>query len=301
MSLPRFVVFGDALTDFIRQPDDRWQACPGGAGLNLARIAAGLGLSAAFAGAISDDYFGLQLAHEATTAGLDTRFLQRLPHTPLLAMVPATEPPQYFFVGDNSADLHFDPAALPDGWMEAARIACFGGISLARPPLADRLLAIAGQLAARGTLIAFDPNFRLPMRAADYPARFAAMAALSDFVKVSEEDLAGLFPDADEARALDRLQALAPKAQILLTRGASGLSLISQGQVSHANALPVSVRDTLGCGDAAFGGWLASRLMQPEASATDQMQLARACAACCAEQHGFHAPTLAQVAARLND
>ena len=66
-----------------------------------------------------------------------------------------THPPKYYFIGDDSADLHFDVAALPEGWEKAVRWAHFGCISLARQPLADRLVATAEDDNARADLLAF--------------------------------------------------------------------------------------------------------------------------------------------------
>lgn len=45
------------------------------------------------------------------------RFLQRAAKPPLLAMVHQTNPPRYSFVGEDSADLAFDPALLPPDWL----------------------------------------------------------------------------------------------------------------------------------------------------------------------------------------
>lgn len=42
--------------------------------------------------------------------------------SPHLNLVVSKQPPDYFFIGDNSADLAFDPADLPDGALDAAEI-----------------------------------------------------------------------------------------------------------------------------------------------------------------------------------
>ena len=143
---PRFAAFGEALTDFVRQGDDVWRSVPGGAPWNVARAMAAFGVASAFGGAISRDCFGDALWQASLEARLDTRSVQRVDKSPLLAMVHATHPPQYFFVGDDSADLHFDVDALPDEWLASLRWALFGGISLAREPLSGRLLALAERL-----------------------------------------------------------------------------------------------------------------------------------------------------------
>lgn len=52
-----------------------------------------------------------ELAERSKAAGLDMRFLQRLDADPLVAIVPSSHPPRYFFAGE--ADLHFDVQKTP--------------------------------------------------------------------------------------------------------------------------------------------------------------------------------------------
>src|SRR5919197_3285769 len=139
----RFVVFGEALTDFIREEDGRWRAVPGGSPWNVARAAARLGVTTGYAGAVSRDLFGDELLRLTREAGLDLRFTQQVDRSPLLAMVVSRDPPRYFFVGDDSADLHFDLAALPASWLHDADVVHFGSLSLAREPHAARLVDLA--------------------------------------------------------------------------------------------------------------------------------------------------------------
>jgi fructokinase len=295
MNFPRYVVFGEALTDFILQPDQRWIACPGGSCWNVARAGARCGVPTAFAGTVSQDVFGDALFSQAQQAGLDMRFMRQLPHTPLLAMVPSTRPPQYFFVGDDSADLHFDPAALPAGWMDAVEIAHFGCISLARQPLAGRLLQVARELAAAGKRIAFDPNFRSPMADPAYRATLVEMASMAHFIKVSDEDLTGLFPGRDVRTGLAELRRLAPRAALLLTRGAEGMTLFQDGRQSDQRVFAVDVKDTVGCGDTAMGGWMASQLLYPDADPAWHLRYAAASAACTAAHDGAYPPSAEEV------
>ncbi|WP_028451390.1 carbohydrate kinase family protein [Chitinilyticum aquatile] len=294
-TLPRCVVFGEALTDFILQKDGRWLAQPGGACWNVARVVARQGASTGFAGAVSSDLFGQQLFDEAAAAGIDTRFMQQLPYSPLLAMVPSGNPPQYFFVGDDSADLHFDPAALPVGWRDAASVLHFGCISLARQPLAGVLLAEACNAKAAGKYIAFDPNWRIAMQHPTYRGTMVVMCKLADFIKVSDEDLHGMFPGLSVPAALAELRALAPLATILLTRGAEGMMLFDRSGLWEQSSLPVHVADTVGCGDAVMGTWLAQRILAPDAEPRSVLQRAAACAALVAGRAGAYAPTAAEL------
>ena len=177
--LPQFISFGEALTDLIRRGEDSWVSVPGGAPWNVARVMACFGVSSAFGGAIGRDCFSDVLYRASEQAGLDLRFLQRPDKSPLLAIVHETHPPKYFFVGDDSADLHFDVSAMPEGWERAVRWAHFGCISLARQPLGDRLVGLAESLHASGVRISYDPNYRATMDER-YDPTLARMMAIAD-------------------------------------------------------------------------------------------------------------------------
>ena len=298
-NFPRYVVFGEALTDMLRQEDGRWLSVPGGACWNVARVGAKLGVPTAFAGAVSNDLFGEQLDNEGTAAGLDRRFLQRINAAPLLAMVASQHPPQYFFIGNDSADLHFDPMQLPQGWREAAEIVHFGGISLMRKPLSTKLVAEAIATKAAGKRIAFDPNFRSMAATADYAETFRAIASIATYIKISDDDLLGIFPKLKPAEGLATLREIAPTAQILLTRGAMGMTLFSGKEVVEQAAFTVFVEDTVGCGDAAMGGWMASVLLHPTADNAVHLQVSAATAALAATRAGPYPPSAEEVDALL--
>lgn len=259
---PLMLCAGEALTDMIHQGDEHWVSRVGGSTWNVARALAALGEPTAFAGAISRDRFGDALWAASEAVGLDLRLTQRVDRSPLLAVVEGGEPPRYFFIGDDSADLHFDPDGLPAGWPDALRWAHFGGISLAREPLAAKLVTLARQLKGRGVAISFDPNYRKLMDER-YTPTLEAMATLADVIKVSDDDLRGLFPGLGLDEALLRLRAFNPGAMCLLTRGGQGASLFKGGQQVDARAPKVDVVDTVGAGDASVAGLLHSLARHP--------------------------------------
>jgi fructokinase len=260
---PLMLCAGEALTDMIHQGGEQWVSRVGGSVWNVARALAVLGEPTAFAGAVSRDRFGDALWAASEAVGLDLRLMQRVERSPLLAVVEQGEPPHYFFIGDDSADLHFDPAALPDGWPDALRWAHFGGISLARQPLASNLVALAERLKARGVAISYDPNYRNLMDER-YAPTLQRMAALADLIKVSDDDLRGLFPGLGLDQAMQRLRALNPSAMVLLTRGGHGASLFRGTQRCDARAPQVTVVDTVGAGDASAAGLLHSLARHPD-------------------------------------
>ncbi|MBV8627344.1 MAG: carbohydrate kinase, partial [Paraburkholderia sp.] len=278
---PLFVSAGDILTDLVRTDDSRWLSVPGGAGWNVARAVARLGLRTASVGAIGKDYFSDAIWNASVVADLDMRFMQRVDRSPLLAVVHETHPPTYFFMGDNSADLAFDPALLPAGWMDQVRWAHFGCISLVRQPLGDTLAHLASDLRARGVKISYDPNYRNLMEHG-YEPILRKMSALADLIKVSDEDLRLIFKTSDEASALAQLRALNPAATVLVTRGPETSTLYVGDTAFEARPPRVSVADTVGAGDASIGGLLFSLIQTPQRSLKEHLAfaLASGAAAC---------------------
>jgi fructokinase len=322
-ALPQFVAAGEALTDLIRSDGDRWVSQTGGSTWNVARAMASLGVATGFAGAISCDWFGDALFAASRAGGLDLRFLQRVARSPLLAIVYQTAPPQYSFIGDNSADLAFDPAKLPANWQTAAKWVHFGGISLARAPLAGTLIALAEELKQAGVRISYDPNFRNLMTA-EYDPVLKRMAQLADVIKVSDEDLCGLFRiDSRQAAregglgerlgsgldtALDTLRSFNPDAAVLLTLGARGATMLVGRRQWHAAPPHVEVIDTVGAGDAGVAGLIyaliresAEGLSFQERNWSDHLQFSVASGTAACLNAGAVPPQLAQVESLLKD
>lgn len=298
--LPQVLSFGEALTDLIRSGPQSWNSLCGGAPWNVAAALAALGLPSAFGGAISSCVFGQALWQASEAAGLDLRFLQQQPpeRPPLLAVVHELSPPQYFFIGEGAADLFFAPAALPKGWREAARWAHFGGISLVREPLAKRLLNLAEELKEQGVRISYDPNFRLLMDSR-YDATLERMSRLADVIKVSDEDLCGLFRCSQPEVGLAQLRAWNPQALLMLTRGAEGAELFHPEGSCRLRPPALKVVDTVGAGDASMAGLLYSLISAPETEPERHLRWAVAAASAACEQAGACRPGVAQIEAML--
>ncbi|ADV67369.1 carbohydrate kinase family protein [Deinococcus maricopensis] len=295
--LPLIVSAGEALTDLVTAGGDLWRAHPGGAGWNVARAAARLGVPAAFAGAVGDDNFGDDLARASADAGLDLRFLQRVPRPTLMAVVHQLTPPAYRFLGEGSADLAFDADTLPDGWWAAAKWLHLGGISLTRAPLADALVTLMHAARARGVRVSFDPNARTPHRDPATRPVFEEVLRHADLLKFSDEDLAFFYPDVSEDDALRAVRGLNARAPLILTRGPHGATLVMPAGRADLPAALVTVADTVGAGDALIAGALAHAVQHEAQTWVEHLRYGlRAAAAACARP-GAYAPTAADVAA----
>jgi fructokinase len=299
MTSPNFPVFvsaGEALTDLIIEDPitQRWVAKVGGSTWNVARVVTHLGISSAFAGAISNDIFGDALQAASEEAKLDLRFLQRPNKSPLLAIVHQTNPPKYFFVGDDSADLHFDASLLPQDWEKHVKWVHFGGISLARQPLASKLIALAEWLKKVGVSISFDPNFRALMDE-KYDPTLHRMTELADVIKVSDEDLEGLFRSKDLATSFATMRKWNPNATFLYTKGEGGASLHIGNDEWHAKVPKVEVIDTVGAGDASIAALLYSFMYQTNSKPEDHLRFAVAAGAAACTGAGASPPSIAAI------
>ena len=295
LPLPGLIVFGEALTDFVRTGEDAWTSVAGGACWNVARVTSTLGIGTAWAGAVSDDLFGVDIVTKSRIAGLDMRYLQVAPKPPLIAMVHQLDPPSYFFLGTDTADLAFDDSALPTGWDEACTHAHFGCISLVREPLGTRLRAIARRLSSMGVKISFDPNCRNLM-GAGYPEMFEELARIAWVIKVSEEDIRHIYPALGTTQALARIREVSPSACLLHTDGAQGMTLYTpQGDAYAQPVFKVAVSDTIGAGDASIGGLLASVISRPDADWKQHVRFAAATASAACTRAGAHAPGISEV------
>ncbi len=301
-NFPQFICPGEALTDMIRTGQDQWQSLVGGSTWNVARSLAKLGLTTGFAGGISMDLFGDALYAASEQAGLDLRLIQRFHRSPLLAIVGETSPPNYFFIGDNSADLYFAPHDLPIGWDQDLQWAHFGGISLAREPLASTLIGLAQRLKQQGVKISYDPNFRNLMNAR-YDATLRTMCALADVIKVSDDDLHGLFRTEnsphDSDSAFLTLRSFNPDAIVLFTCGAAGASLHVGDESWSARPPKIQVVDTVGAGDASIAGLLYSLFTSEKTGAQKSWQqhlaFSVAAGAAASMAAGAQAPSVEQI------
>ena len=98
---------------------------------------------------------------------------------------------------------------------------------------------------------------------ANYDPMLLRMASVADLIKVSEQDLRGLFRTDNEAGALLRLRAMNPAAACLYTRGAEGATLSVGEQSWRATPPQFTVVDTVGAGDCSLAGLLCSLMREP--------------------------------------
>ena len=236
---------------------------PGGAPANVLAMAAKLGVKARLCAVVGSDNFGTFLIESMLAAGIDTRFISRTARArTTLAFVDLDErnDRSFTFYRKPGADILLTDAGIPDAAMEGCGVYHFSGVSLTDEPARGAVLRAARRAKEMGLLVSFDPNYRpfLWPQAAQARQAFEEGMRCADIIKVSEEEVAFLLGQENAAQGAAEL-AKQYDALVLASCGARGaLAANPSGLLGRAEALPVTVADTTGAGDAFLGTILAA-------------------------------------------
>jgi fructokinase len=256
------VVCGEALIDLVpvaRGEEPTYVARAGGSSFNVAMGLGRLGAPVGFLGRLSTDPFGQMLRRRLLADGVDCRFVGEGDEPSTLAIVhlEAGAEPVYAFHGEGTADRLVRVEDLPAELPPQVTALHFGSISMVREPGASAFEALMRRERGRRVLT-LDPNVRpsLVGERSAYVARLESWVALADLVKVSQADLAWLYPAAaPDAVAADWLSR--GPGLVVVTRGHGGAFALTAGGRVDVKGTPVPVSDTIGAGDAFTSGLLA--------------------------------------------
>ena len=244
------LVVGESLIDIVRGGDGSTTEFPGGSAANVAVALARLDREVRFATSWGDDERGRVLAEWLAR---DRVSLATDPYA-----VARTSTALATLGSDGKATYEFDLAwrlnPLADGPPPLVVHTCSLGAVL--QPGAGDVVAMLEQLREVAT-ISYDVNARPAITGTgpELVARVEVVAALSDVVKASDEDLAALYGDADPVAGAKRLLALGPAA-VVITRGPYGATWLTAAQEVDVAAVPVVVADTIAAGDTFCAGLL---------------------------------------------
>ena len=244
-------VCGEVLIDLIPGADGVRIGHVGGGPANTAKALARLGQDVQFIAGISTDEDGVAARKELLEdeVKLDLALTSDKPTCLAIVSLTSNGSASYEFKIAGTATFDFSLDWLPDPARYKPNVLHIGTLATVIAPGADVLYDWALRVAEFAPIV-FDPNIR-PAVLADrdlYEAAVEKWAAISSVIKVSDDDLAWLYPGQNyedvAARWISDGAAL-----VVVTRGAEGIiGFTSKGSVQVAGA-KITVADTVGAGD----------------------------------------------------
>ncbi|MCF6326726.1 MAG: carbohydrate kinase [Devosiaceae bacterium] len=258
---------GEALIDFLPAKTldgaSAFQPHTGGSIYNVAIAIGRLGRNVGYLGGISKDFFGQMLLDGLKSSNVDLGLVAVSERPTTLAFVKLINgQAQYAFVDEGSAGRMIVPEQFAD-LPKTVTAMHFGSFSLINDPGASTYEKLAKNN-SENLVISIDPNIRptLVKDRASYLQRLERMIALADIIKISDEDLRWIYPDANENLSSEELVAKKWIEQgaklVVITRGKDGASAWTSRHKVFQPAIEAKFCDSVGAGDTFSAGILAS-------------------------------------------
>lgn len=265
----RVLVVGEALVDVVPDADGTPRDLPGGSPANVAIALGRLGRDVRLVTLLGDDERGALVRRWLEASGVQVlaRPTGSGRTSSAVVTLDASGAASYVF------DLDWELTEVPDDDCEVLHV---GSIATVLEPGADVVLEAVRARRGRA-LVSLDPNARpaiTPDRTGP-AARVEELVALSDVVKVSDEDLHWLHPGVDPVATATRWATTGP-GLVVVTRGGDGaVAVRPDGTTLEVPGVPVRVADTVGAGDT-FSGVLVDALLGLGVSGAGAAQALRA-------------------------
>lgn len=257
------LVAGENVIDLVPAPGGQLRPTCGGGPANVAVALARRGVPTALVGSVGGDHFGRQVWRRHIATGVRRDYLERteLSSTLALAVVDEDGNAAFDFWTTGTADFAWSDKELPQPDPNRIDVIHFGSLAAYIEPSA-RIIEDWINRSRRAVPVSFDPNIRLSaMGEADrVKERTERLVGLSDLVRVSERDLAQIYPDTDVDKVAYEWLELGPHL-VVVTLGDAGSVAFHKKHVTEMAAPQVEIADTIGAGDTFTSGvlgWLTS-------------------------------------------
>lgn len=267
-------VGGENLIDYVTR-DGASVGHPGGSPFNVAMALGRQGVDVSYVSPISTDEWGDLLAERLVESGVRLSGGRRPEPTTMARVTVADGIPTYRFERSGTAERMVTEAGLRAAIPDSAIALHTGSLTLTDGPDAAVWEAVCAACHAGGRVVSLDPNVRLSVIADvdAYRARIQRMCRAVHVLKLSDEDLEGLYPDTSAEDAIAALRSGSSARVIVLTRGGDGCAAWLGEDHIELPAAPVSrIVDTVGAGDTftatLLAGLLDGGFLSPDGLAT---------------------------------
>jgi fructokinase len=223
----------------------------GGGPANTAKALARLGYPVDFIDGISSDAYGVsarkELEHDGV--GLSLALSSDRPTCTATVTLDTAGSASYEFLIDGTATFDFNSSWLPDPERLKPSVLHIGTLVTIVEPASTVLYGWAVKTGEFAPIV-FDPNVRTSVvddRAA-YCAAVEKWVEISSVVKLSDDDLAWLYPD-ESADEVAKRWINGGTSLVVVTRGAHGIIGYTENGFEEVAGAKVTVVDTVGAGD----------------------------------------------------
>ncbi len=267
--MPTIAVVGEVVADAVLPPDGIEDGAahltvhPGGGPANFAVTVARLGSTARFAGRLSTGALGDLCRAKLEASGVDLSASESAtePATLAIAKLDDSGAASYEFYTTGTADWAWTDetlAPLIDGPFpddERPVAVHTGTLALALQP-SGRVIENLLFRARTALTVSVDPNLRTQLVPVEtYRGVIDRWAALSDIVRLSEDDLDQLWPGWSPEQAAAHLHGMGVPL-VVVSLGAAGAFASLRGDQVRVPIAPTVLVDTVGAGDSFHGGML---------------------------------------------
>ncbi|MBB6004415.1 carbohydrate kinase family protein [Arcicella rosea] len=251
---PTIICFGEMLWDIL--PTGK-QA--GGAPMNVAVQLKNLGLNPSVISRVGDDELGEELIQFIIEKGLSTELIQH-GKTHLTGVVKANVSDENEVTYKIVHPVAWDYIQVDDTLIEAVEnsdVFIFGSLSARSEQTAQTL----NTLLEKAKFKVFDVNLRTPFYT---PELVLSYLKIANMVKMNEQELIQIATWCEESTTLETaMKSIAKRFDIqtlCVTLGANGAILLKDDIFYQNEGFPVTVKDTIGSGDAFLAGLLKNLL-----------------------------------------
>lgn len=239
-------VAGEVLIDILPSG-----AVVGGGPANTAKALSRLGYEVDFIDGISSDAFGVRARRELTHdgVGLELSLNSDKPTCTATVVLDSSGAAQYEFFINDTATFDFDTLWLPDPERLKPSVLHIGTLATVIEPGAGALFDWAVHVGEFAPIV-YDPNIRPSVigNRETYCASVDKWVAISSIVKVSDEDIAWLYPEESLDEVAHRWIRQGVSC-VVVTRGARGLIGYTEHGIEEVEGVKINVVDTVGAGD----------------------------------------------------
>ena len=254
-------IIGEAIIDFIANPQGEDQPHLGGSPYNVAIGLARNGESVSYLSPFSSDNFGelmrTSLLHEGVQIPLQRR--SRYPTSLAIVTNDVNKQPSYTLYREGIADKDIALAEITAQMPADLTVLHTGSLAIT-PSQLPKIRELLQLMQRRSIVISLDLNIRLgaSLDAEAYLEGVRSLMPYADLIKASDEDLAPFQFAADTKRAAQIAHGQQGKGIFVLTQGARETVLFTGDRVVQCTPpAVVDVQDTVGAGDTFYAAFLA--------------------------------------------